>query len=416
MNTLPSTQSFIPQLASMATFVQPSSRFVPDGTRERQWDARFNLHAPEDLGALVAAIKSCWDEGKLNYILIGGVEVGEFPNTDDYGIQHVHVAAIFKELISKRAILNAWNIKRGNGYYLVPRNRTLPYAGWRSHHTKRQSKQDPDKPILYEMGTLPKDKEETTIVKRSEQEKKRKLDEILIEMRGMYANGQDEECFTKFPRTALQYGEKIKAMLHQSKDKLKSSGDPHIWIYGDPGLGKSAILNFIYPNTYKKNLYNRFFDLYDDKIHDHILLEDLDHDAVDKLSTNFIKTLCDESGFPVDQKYKTPQLTRSTILVTSNFTIDNVIGNSKESNVFGKQKNTEAILRRFYHINIRNFLRVLQVKLISSYEIKMLKKQGNTDPAALFMTWDWEINRPLCIPLKTPQEYAELIKQHYYQS
>ena len=230
----------------------------------------------------------------------------------------------------------------------------------------------------------------------------------------MYQEGKDEEAFTKFPRTALQYGEKIKAMLHQSKDKLKSNGDPHIWLYGAPGQGKSAVLSFIYPKTYKKNLYNRFFDLYDDKEHDHVMLEDLDHDAVDTLSTNFIKTLCDEAGFPIDQKYKTPQLTRSTILVTSNFTINECIGQSDEANAFGKQANMKALLRRFWHVDVREFLRVLQLKLISKYEIQQLKKAGNTDTSQLFMTWDWTTATPLCEKLKTPEEYATIIKEHFY--
>ena len=398
----------------MSNVITSSNRFVTDSTFDRQWDCRFNVQLDEDLGDLVSAIKSTWDAGRLNYILIGGVEIGDCQYTDDYGIKHVHVAAIFKERITKRSILTHWRVKRGNGFYLVPRNRSLPYAGWRRHHTKPATKVDPGQPVLFEMGTLPKDKEEQVVVKRSNEEKKRKLDEILIEMKGMYERGEDDAVFNKFPRTALQYGEKIKAMLHQKSRDLTATGDPHIWLYGPPGHGKSAIFSYIYPKLYKKNLYNRFFDLYDDKVNDHILLEDLDHDAVDKLSTNFIKTLCDEAGFPVDQKYKTPQLTRSVILVTSNFTIAEVILNSSEANAFGKQANMQAIMRRFWHLDIREFLRVLQLKLISKYEINMLKKQGNTDPGKLFMAWDWETDTPLCKPLDSPEVLQQKIKDHFY--
>ena len=32
------------------------------------------------------------------------------------------------------------SIKQGNGYYLVPRNRDLPYSGWKTHHIKSFSK------------------------------------------------------------------------------------------------------------------------------------------------------------------------------------------------------------------------------------------------------------------------------------
>ena len=393
-----------------------SKRFVSDATRDKQWDARFNVQLEGDLENLIGHVEPYCDGGKLRYCLIGGVEIGDNKYQDDFGIRHVHCAFIFTDKISKNAILNNFGIKRGNGYYLVPRNRGLPYKGWRDHHTKTLTKVNPEEPVLFEFGTLPKDNADTPqFQKRSDEEKKRKLDEILIEMKTMYEEGKDDEAFRKFPRTALQYGEKIKAMLHQKKDTLKSDGHPHIWLHGPPGQGKSAVLSFIYPHTYKKNLYNRFFDLYDDKVHDHILLEDLDHDAVDKLSTNFLKTLCDESGFPVDQKYKTPQLTRSTILVTSNFTIADVIGNSNESNVFGKSANMAALYRRFWHVDVREFLRVLQLKLISKYEIQQLKKQGNTDTSKLFMTWDWTTNTPLCEPLKDIAFYHQVIKDHYYK-
>ena len=50
----------------------------------------------------------------------------------------------------------------------------------------------------------------------------------------------------------------------------------------------------------------------------------------------------------------------------------------------------------------------------SRSSINMLKKEGNTDPSKLFMTWDWETSTPLCEPLKTPEEYATLIKEHFY--
>lgn len=268
------------------------------------------------------------------------------------------------------------------------------------------------------MGTLPADKDvdnSNKFVKRSEQEKKRKIDEVLIDMRGMLEADQDEEAFKKYPRTYIQYGEKLKALISQKRTQLTSDGHPHIWVYGPPGTGKSAVLSFIYPNTYKKNLYNKFFDLYDPKMHDHIMLEDLDHDAVDKLSTNFIKTLCDESGFPIDQKYKTPQLAQSTILVTSNFTITQIIDQSAEANVFGKAENTRAILRRFWHVQAKELLHVLGLKLIPKYEINMLKKEGNTDPKRLFMSWDYVNDTPTGEPLKAPEDYQALIKETYYK-
>jgi hypothetical protein len=389
---------------------------VSYATEDRQWDCRFNVQLKSDLAELLAAIERDWASGRLKYILVGGVEVGTKPYQDDYQIEHVHVAAMFNNRISKRSILKTWNIKTGNGYYLVPRNRNLPYSGWKNHHCKEFSKVDTNGCILYEMGSLPKDHaiQGETFVKRSDEEKKRKIDEVLIDMRGMMESGKETEAWAKYPRTYLQYGEKIKALLMQKQDKLKSNGDPHMWVYGAPGCGKSALLSYVYPNYYKKNLYNKFFDLYDPATHSHIMLEDLDHDAVDRLSLNFIKTLCDESGFAFDQKYKTPQLSRSSILVTSNFTISDVVVQSDVQNNFGKDQNKAALERRFWQVNGTSLLCLLGLKLLPKYELTVLKKAGNTNPAQCFISWDYLADMPTCTPIKSAEEYQKIIKDSYY--
>lgn len=377
-------------------------------TQDRQWDCRFNVQTDEDLNVLVDAIKSEWESGKFRYILIGGVEVGTRPFQDDYQVRHVHVCAVFANRVTKSSILKNWNVKQGNGYYLVPRNRDLPFSGWRSHHIKEFSKVDPTQCIIYEMGELPKD--EGKRVQASEEEKKRKIDEVLIDMRSLIESGEHEQAFRKFPRNYLIYGEKIKAMVTQKKDFFKTNGDPHIWLYGYPGTGKTAILSYVYPDYFKKNLHNKFFDLYDPSVHTHVMLEDLDHEAVDRLSINFIKTICDESGFAVDQKYKTPQLCRTTVLVTSNFSIPEIM---PETN--GAEANKAAIMRRFWHVNIYALLRLLGLKLLPKEDRKVLASAGNNDPGKLFMAWDYVTDIPLCEPIKPPEHYQALIKSSFYQ-
>ena len=357
----------------------------------------------------VAAIRAEWDAGKLRYILIGGVEIGTRPYQDDYQVKHVHVAAIFANRVSKSAILKNWNIKQGNGYYLVPRNRDLPYSGWRSHHIKEFSKVDKSGIVVLELGELPTDEVKKKVV-ASENEKKRKVDEILIDMRTLIEAGEDKEAYNKYPRNYLIYGERIKAMVTQKKDFFKTNGDPHIWLYGHPGSGKTTILSFVYPNYFKKNLHNKFFDLYDPSIHDHVMLEDLDHDAVDRLGLNFIKTLCDETGFAIDQKYKTPQLARTCVLVTSNFTISDIIQDG-----LGIEENKAAIYRRFWHVNIYALLRVLGLKLLPKFDRQALQKEGNQDVSRLFISWDYAQDLPLCTPLQKPEHYQQLIKDSYYQ-
>ena len=396
---------------------QPT-RFVSFATEDRQWDARFNVQLDSDLEELLASITTDFGTGRIKYVLVGGTEIGTKPYQDDYGIKHVHVAVMFANRVSKRSLLNTWNIKTGNGYYLVPRNRNLPLSGWKNHHIKEFSKIDKQKRTLLEMGSLPKDynKEKgETFVKRSDEEKKRKIDEVLIDMRGMIEGGQEKDAFTKYPRTYLQYGEKLKALFAQKRDRLTSNGDPHIWLHGQPGTGKSAILNYVYPKYFKKNLYNKFFDLYDPELHTHVILEDLDHDAVDKLSINFIKTICDEAGFAIDQKYKTPQLARASILVTSNFTIPEVCYENGNMNPHGVKENCAAIMRRFWMIRIDELLRLLGLKLLPRYELNMLKKSGNNEPGKLFIAWDYLTDMPTCQPIQGPDFYAKLIKDSYYK-
>ena len=120
-----------------------NNRFASFSTEDRQWDARFNVQTEEDLTNLIDAAKREFNSGKIKYLLIGGVEIGTKEYQDDFGIRHVHVALIYFNRVSKRSILKNLAIKQGNGYYLVPRNRSLPYTGWRNHHTKEFSKADP---------------------------------------------------------------------------------------------------------------------------------------------------------------------------------------------------------------------------------------------------------------------------------
>ena len=84
---------------------------------------------------------------------------------------------------------------------------------------------------------------------------------------------QDDECFRRFPKNYLQWGEKLKSTLKQRRMTACHEGNPHMWVTGYPGTGKTALMTFIYPKAYKKNLYNRFFDLYDPREHTHVMLE-----------------------------------------------------------------------------------------------------------------------------------------------
>lgn len=139
------------------------------------------------------------------------------------------------------------------------------------------------------------------------------------------------------------------------------------------------------------------------------MLEDLDHEAVEKLSINFIKTLCDEAGFSIDQKYKTPQLARTTVLVTSNFTIREIVPETH-----GFHQNLLAIQRRFWQTQIYELLRLLHLKLVPKETRAALKKEGNTDPGKLFMDYDYVTDTPTGKPIKDPMAYQQIIRDYFY--
>lgn len=461
--------------------MENSKNFIPFHFMDREWDARFNVPTDDDLSLIVESIKAEAAIGKFKYCLVSGVEIGERPFQNDYLIKHVHVCLVYNNRVSKKSILKNLSVKEGNGYYLVPRNRSLPYAGWRKHHTKKESKVNPDILIIYEHGELPQDKPDVSaqVTKRSENEKKRKLDEIILELKDLIDEGKDEEAFAKFPRNYLTYGEKIKATLAQKRDFLKTNGDPHIWLYGLPGTGKSALLQVIYPNYYNKNrkwwystyydpypkngvypwrlpryvVDTKFFDKYMPESHTHVLLQDVDHNSFEKLGTQFFKSLCDEAGYPIDQKCtctsidddegitkcypkcescvdfqlyraiydhscrysyvstdKTPQICRLTVLVSSNFHIADVV----PEDLKGRNENLVALHRRFYQINIATLLQVLGLKLLNKFEINQLKKQKNTDPRKLFITWDYLRDEPMGEELKPAEHYQQIIRDKYY--
>lgn len=382
---------------------------VPFHQQDRQWDLRVNVPTQSDVDRLLGAVQREWVAGKFSYVLVGGIEIGDLSWRDDYEIRHVHVALMYTNRVTKASILKNLEVKQGNGYYLVPRNRDLPYAGWRAHHIKEKTKIDGSR-ILFEEGRLPEDRAIEPAVKRSEVEKKRKLDDIIIEMRHMIEEGKDEEAFQKFPRNYITYGEKLKAMVHQKRDFFKSNGDPHLWVFGSPGDGKSALMQVVYPNNYNKNMDNKFFDLYKPEVHTHMLLQDVDHAIVERLGVQFLKTICDEAGFPVDAKYKTPQLARTCVLVTSNFRLYDVLPEDMK----GRNENLQALNRRFFTVNIRTLLQHLGLKMLSKYELAQLKREGNQDPRKLFLTWDYARDCPVGEPLADASFYQGKIKDMYY--
>ena len=104
-----------------------------------------------------------------------------------------------------------------------------------------------------------------------------------------------------------------------------------------------------------------------------------------------------------------PQLSRATVLVSSNFTIRDVVPEGA-----GFDQNLSAVCRRFWQIKIYELLRLLQLKLVDKAERAKLKRDGNNDMSKLFLEWDYVTDVPTGKPIKSPAEYQQIIRDYFF--
>ena len=71
-------------------------------------------------------------------------------------------------------------------------------------------------------------------------------------------------------------------------------------------------------------------------------------------------------------------------------------------------------LRRFWEVQVYEFLRLLQLKLVPKVERAALKKEGNEDVSKLFLDWDYVTDTPTGKKLKDPKEYQQIIRDYFY--
>lgn len=166
----------------MRSFIPNPNRDQTGKKQERarrlstEWDIGLNLIVGEE--SIGSAIIKAYGEAQatkegscIEYLLISGVEYTDQTKHDDNttkGNPHVHVALVVKTPINKSQALSLLRpIRIGVKEYATPRNRAWPYYGWRIHHTKLETKVDPDVRILYEYGTLPPDVWTESQIKRT---------------------------------------------------------------------------------------------------------------------------------------------------------------------------------------------------------------------------------------------------------
>ena len=125
---------------------------------------------------------------------------------------------------------------------------------------------------------------------------------------------------------------------------------------------------------YKKQLEDKWWDGFDIEHHDCYYLEDVDPEALKKITIQRMKVWSDHVGFPGDKKYGGLDIIRGQCIVTSNYHLNECIYNH-----VGIEHTIKALNRRFRVVHIDSFLKENGLELKSKEELARLKKEKNAD-------------------------------------
>lgn len=388
-----------PVVSTIAQIVRAEKRRASEriesewSEQDRQWDIRINL-APGD-GLLEDARKELqwfldkcrgWD--KIKYIFVGGIEVGANPSQDDYQRFHVHAALILFTPNTRRSVvhnlcLSIYSNRQSRNYYLAKRNPFASFTGWRNHHAKEATKVE-EELIALEWGEPPKEYN-SQLLKKGEPGKL-KQDDMLREIMQLFAQGKKDLAFQEYPALTLRYHAQITSMVKtRLEPPVSIDHTPCLWLWGEPGTGKSAYVAWKYPRAFKKSLAKNevlYWNGIDLDFHTHVYIEDIGPEAFKNIGMEQLKQWADPShGYTISLKYGAPIMGVTLgLIVTSNYKP----GDLPEEGMRYKRTEMEAIERRFEIIHIKELLKRENLSLKTKEEIKELKKAKNADFSKVF--------------------------------
>lgn len=298
--------------------------------RSNQFDIRINIVDEEDLKRLLGELQAFYDKGSVQYVHCTSLEIGDKPDLDSFGKEHVHIALILNNFTSKASICKRFLYHRKNGWYCEPRDKKKSFKGWINYHKKARTKIDPTLPLLLERGKLPNVREprngdEITPAqkKRHEQWQRRKY---------LMTTQQWDELDLEFPGFIwTSSGQNMKReIMKQSNDEYTTPLDGDLQnyiIWGPSGTGKSSSIALLYPNCYKKQKGTQYWDGFDKTNPDHqvVWIDEMSKETLECLvgkkdgGFEFLKELADRYPVTVDEKYtKGYKIRPKKIIITMN--------------------------------------------------------------------------------------------------
>lgn len=407
----------------------------------REWDIRVNL-GDKDIHAeaehFVSLCKKYITKVNVAYILVGGIEVGDKPDHSSFKKAHLHVALktldrVYPKAVKDKLELNCMSDGTSRNYYLAMRPNSLTYVGWRDHHIKLVTKIDTSKLILFEHGSLPKDKRKLeeppsgiiterpnidtidywrekgytlsvsqdadlgstvySFVKPRQTKaeyKKAKANDRFQEMLEIYLSGDfdDREMLSKYgmawATAKVQFKRTMGPVNCPDPPEGHFPDGKNILIYGPPGTGKSLYVKWKYPRVYQRDpLEMKWFNGFKPGYHTHIYYEDMDVHLFNRrdLSPAQWKVWMDPySTYQGAMKYESPiDNIHHPVIVTSNYTIDQWFNDGHKYST----TDIQAISRRFNVIHIKDLLRKEGIRLKPNLP-------PHQKPENCFEPWDYE--------------------------
>lgn len=294
-----------------------------------------------------------------NYLTYAG---GNIEGNKD-GKKHYHLAIGTSTSIRQSTLINKLRFfKRGiklgwEQFYCRPvYKESSPHKNW-EYCTKQG--------ITFNIGNLPDEHEIRTEIKAKDR------DTLVIQ----WAKEQDWEKIERtFPGYWIKNGARLKGLYMRQAPPADQGLDhnKHLWLYGESGLGKTSIVEYLYPGHYRKRPDSDWLG-WDSTFAPHkvVHLNDLDITGLKTLGIQLLKELCDPQGFNANVKYAGGEIINpSLVIVTSNFTISDVVPPQTP----GVEVQRNALRRRFREVNISDFLTEQGLMLVSKEEIEFAKR------------------------------------------